>query len=141
MSSAAMQKHYRVRELASLWGFSDNTIIRLFSTEPGVIRLESGAGRRKYTTLSIPESVALRVHQRLSQESLQTHLPTENPLRVIRLRDLDTGVTKKSRNILKLKSGEQFATAKVSLSRCGRQSTTPHRVPRVFIRSYTSFAR
>ena len=109
MSSAAIEKHYRVRELASLWGFSDNTIIRLFTAEPGVIRLESGAGRRKYTTLSIPESVALRVHQRLSQESLQTHLPTGNPLRIIRLRDLDTGVTKKSRNILKLKSGQQFA--------------------------------
>ncbi len=104
-----MEKHYRVRELASLWGFSDNTIIRLFTAEPGVIRLESGAGRRKYTTLSIPESVALRVHQRLSQESLQTHLPTGNPLRIIRLRDLDTGVTKKSRNILKLKSGQQLA--------------------------------
>jgi len=38
MSSAALEKHYRVRELASLWGFSDNTIIRLFSTETGVIR-------------------------------------------------------------------------------------------------------
>src|SRR4249919_1635872 len=58
--SAALEKHYRVRELATLWGFSDNTIIRIFASEPGVIRLESGVGRRKYTTLSIPESVALR---------------------------------------------------------------------------------
>ena len=100
--SSATEKHYRVRELASLWGFSDNTIIRLFTGEPGVIRLESGAGKRKYTTLSIPESVALRVHQRLSQESLQTDLATANPLRVIRLRDLDARMTKKPRNIIKL---------------------------------------
>ena len=109
MSSAALEKHYRVRELAALWGFSDNTIIRVFASEPGVVRLESGAGRRKYTTLSIPESVALRVHERLSQESLQAQLSAGNPIRVIRLRDLDAGVAKKPRNVLNLKSGEEIA--------------------------------
>lgn len=104
MSSAiALEKHYRVRELAELWGFSDNTIISLFGSEPGVIRLESGAARRKYTTLSIPESVALRVHERLSQEAREAHLATGDPLRVIRLRDLR--VPEKPPNILKLKSG------------------------------------
>jgi hypothetical protein len=108
MSSSALERHYRVRALAALWGFSDNTIIRLFAAEPGVIRLESGTGRRKYTTLSIPESVALRVHQRLSQESLEAHLAGGNPLRIIRLRDLDTGVTKKPRDILKLKSDHKL---------------------------------
>lgn len=112
MSSAiALEKHYRVRELGELWGFSDNTIIRLFVSEPGVIRLESGVGRRKYTTISIPESVALRVHERLSQESLQASLVTGDPLRVIRLRDLSVGVTKKPRTILKLKSGRQLANS------------------------------
>lgn len=104
-NAAALERHYRVRELSSLWGLSDNTIIRLFNSESGVIRLESGIGRRKYTTLSIPESVALRVHERLSQESLQAHLAAGDPLRVIHLRNLDTGVAKKPRNILKLKSG------------------------------------
>ena len=108
MVGSALERHYRVRELALLWGFSDNTIIRLFTAEPGVIRLESGAGKRKYTTLSIPESVALRVHQRLSQESLQADFSAGNPLRVVRLRDLDAGVAKKSRDILKLKSGQQL---------------------------------
>jgi hypothetical protein len=112
MSSAiALEKHYRVRELGELWGFSDNTIIRLFALEPGVIRLESGAGRRKYTTISIPESVALRVHKRLSQESLQAALATGDPLRVIRLRNLSAGVAKKPRTILKLKSGQQLANS------------------------------
>jgi hypothetical protein len=109
MSTCAAEKHYRVRELASLWGFSDKTIIRLFTAEPGVIRLESGGGRRRYTTLSIPESIALRVHERLSHESLQTHLPATNPLRIIDLCDFNTGVAKKPRNILKLKSGQQLA--------------------------------
>jgi hypothetical protein len=109
MSFGALEKHYRVRELAALWGFSDNTIIRLFAGEPGVIRLESGGGRRKYTTLSIPENVALRVHQRLSQESLQAQLTAGNPFRVIRLRDFNAGVAKKPRNIVKLKSSQELA--------------------------------
>lgn len=94
---AALEKHYRVRELASLWGFSDNTIIRLFATEPGVIRLESGMVKRKYTTLSIPESVALRVHERLGQKPLQSKISSSNPVRVIRLRDLHTGVRNQAR--------------------------------------------
>ena len=102
MNNTALEKHYRVRELAALWGFSDNTIIRLFTAEPGVIRLESGVGRRKYTTLSIPESVALHVHERLSQETFEAQLGAGNRLRVIRLRDLNVGVAKKPRNILKL---------------------------------------
>src|SRR5258706_15830163 len=36
---AAFERHYRVLELARLWGFSDRTIIKLFSDESGVIRL------------------------------------------------------------------------------------------------------
>lgn len=142
MSSAfALERHYRVRELGKLWGFSDNTIIRLFSLEPGVIRLESGMGRRKYMTLAIPESVALRIHQRLSQEPLQAHLAAGDPLRIIRLRDLNAGVAKKPRNILKLKAGQQLANRESVPKPVRRQSETPHRAPSVFIRSYTSFAR
>ena len=109
MNNSALEKHYRVRELAALWGFSDNTIIRLFTAEPGVIRLESGVGRRKYTTLSIPESVALHVHERLSQETFEAQLGAGNRLRVIRLRDLNVGVAKKPRHILKAHAAKQSA--------------------------------
>ena len=109
MSPAALEKHYRVRELATLWRFSDNTIIKMFASEPGVIHLESGTGRRKYTTLSIPESVALRVHERLGHEPFQAQLTCTNPLRIIRLRDLNAGVAKKPRNILKLKTGQELS--------------------------------
>ena len=109
MGNAAVERHYRVKELASLWGFSENTIIRMFAAESGVIRLQSGTGKRKYTTLSIPESIALRVNQRLGQEPLRAQHP-DNPLRVIRLRDLHTGETKKRRKILKLTPGHQLAS-------------------------------
>jgi hypothetical protein len=131
MNTSALEKHYRVRELAALWGFSDNTIIRLFAAEQGVIRLESGAGRRKYTTLSIPEGVALRVHERLSQENIDAELATGNPLRIIRLRDLDAGVVKKSRNILKLKSEHKLPNREgLPETIRGRESGMPHREPR-----------
>lgn len=102
LDRVALEKHYRVRELASLWGFSANTIIRFFAAEPGVIRLESGTVKRKYTTLSIPESVALRVHERLGRRALQTEGTTGNPVRVIRLRDVCAGVPQQVRKAVKL---------------------------------------
>ncbi len=102
--SAAFEKHYRVKELADLWGFCDNTIIKLFADEPGVLRLERLTAKRKYLTLSIPESIALRVHERLGHKPLQSTLAASNPLRVVRLRDLNTGVAQKPRNVIKLKA-------------------------------------
>jgi len=115
--AAALEKHYRVRELATLWGFSDNTIIRIFANEPGVIRLSSDVGRRKYITLSIPESVALRVHERLGCEPLGAQLSRSNPLRIIRLRDLHAGVANRPRNIIKLKTSPGLTEANVSRNR------------------------
>lgn len=99
-ATLALEKHYRVRELASLWGFSDNTIIRLFAGEPGVIRLESRTLKLKYITLSIPQSIALRVHERLGRKSFQPDIITSNPLRVIRLRDLQMEKPKQLRKVL-----------------------------------------
>ena len=92
--SLAVEKHYRVRELADLWGFSENTIIKLFSNEDGVLRLESPTGKRKYATLSIPETVAIRVHECLGNQALKSPSACRNPLRVVQLGNLDTGMPK-----------------------------------------------
>ena len=35
----ALERHYSVSELSKLWFFSENTIRRLFSREPGVIKI------------------------------------------------------------------------------------------------------
>jgi hypothetical protein len=106
--SDAFSKHYRVKELAALWGMSPDTIARLFSNEPGVLQVNNfGNGKRKYTLLSIPESVALRVHESLSHNALQAALPAANPLRVIKLGDLDGAMPKKPRNVLKLHPPQQ----------------------------------
>lgn len=95
----ALEQCYRVAELRKLLGFCENTIIKLFANEPGVLRL---GDKRK--TLSIPESVVLRVQQRLSNQALQASLAANNKLRVIRFRDLDGRMAKKPRNIVKLKA-------------------------------------
>jgi hypothetical protein len=105
----ALEKHYRIPELAVLLGFSDRTCIKLFEHEPGVIRLGADEDRkrrrRRYVCLSIPESVVLRVHERLANQTFQTNSPAGGPLRIIRLRDLNAGMSKQSRHVLKLKAG------------------------------------
>jgi hypothetical protein len=63
----ALERHYSVSELSKLWFFSENTIRRLFSREPGVIKIARQPTRvkRGYTSLRIPERIAQRVHRRL----------------------------------------------------------------------------
>ena len=62
------EKHYSPDELAELWGVSTETIRSIFREEPGVLKIgKTGAKyKRGYITLRIPESVAERLHQRLS---------------------------------------------------------------------------
>lgn len=66
-TAIALERHYTVSELSKLWFFSENTIRRLFSREPGVIKIARQPTRvkRGYTSLRIPERIAQRVHQRL----------------------------------------------------------------------------
>ena len=73
-----------------MWGFSVGTIRNLIRNEPGVLKLEglgAAIGKRPYVTFSVPESVASRVYQRLSQQPLKTQLPRRNPRSVVFLRD------------------------------------------------------
>src|ERR1044071_7230882 len=78
------KKQYFPKGVAALWGFSPATIRNLFRDEPGVLRLEGmgqSHGKRSYTTFSIPESVALRVHERLAQKPLKAQPPRRDPRR------------------------------------------------------------
>lgn len=67
-SRAILERHFSVQTLAEIWGMSADTVRQLFEDEPGVIRLgdRTSGRRRRYVTLRIPESVADRVHKRLS---------------------------------------------------------------------------
>lgn len=64
----AFERHFSPDELAELWGLSSDTMRRLFEREPGVLVVEhtKNNARRRYRTLRIPESVALRVHRRMT---------------------------------------------------------------------------
>lgn len=60
--------HFTVQELATLWGLGADKIRELFEDEPDVIKIQSPPkkGKRRYTTLRIPEAVAVRVQRRNS---------------------------------------------------------------------------
>ena len=58
---AVDEKHYSPVELAKAWGLSAEKVRQLFRMEPGVLRLGDG-----YVTMKIPQSVAVRVHTRLT---------------------------------------------------------------------------
>jgi len=62
------EKHFTPADLAKAWGVSAETIRALFRDEPGVLKIGKDGTRlrRGYKTLRIPESVAQRVHTRLS---------------------------------------------------------------------------
>jgi hypothetical protein len=64
----AAERHYTPQELAQLWAVSIQTIREVFKNEEGVLKIGSDGTRtrRGYKTLRIPESVAERVHTRLS---------------------------------------------------------------------------
>ncbi len=63
----AYEKHWRIGELAKVWGIGRETIRKLFAFEPGVVRIRL-ARRRRHTTYSIPASVAERVRNRLTAD-------------------------------------------------------------------------
>jgi len=62
------ERHYSVLDIAETWGFSEDKVREMFENEPGVLIISDTKPRRKrrYRTLRIPESVAHRVHLRLS---------------------------------------------------------------------------
>lgn len=104
MGNSAFEKHYRVKEHAVLWGLSPKTVSRIFAEETGVIQVVNyGTSKRRYATLSIPESVASRVHDRLRNQLLQENPPGIQPIRIIRLRDVESGTAGKGRTMIKLR--------------------------------------
>jgi hypothetical protein len=62
------EKHFTPQELATTWGLSVDTIREIFTGEPGVLVINRPETRhkRRYRTFRVPESVAARVHNRLS---------------------------------------------------------------------------
>ena len=66
MGGGPFEPHYSVADLAQSLNLSPDAVRRLFEDEPGVLVLGGGnrGGKRRYTTLRIPKSVAERVYRR-----------------------------------------------------------------------------
>lgn len=60
-----VEKHYRIAELAELWGLGRETIRKMLIDEPGVVKIRLGR-KKAHTTYTVPDSVARRIHSRLS---------------------------------------------------------------------------
>jgi hypothetical protein len=65
--SVATERHFTVAEVADLWRIHRATVERIFCNEPGVLKIERQETlyKRRYVTMRIPESVMIRVHERL----------------------------------------------------------------------------
>jgi hypothetical protein len=65
---SALERHFTIQQVAELWGWSDDTARRTFRGEPGVLVIThpERRGKRPYSKISIPESVLVRVHERLT---------------------------------------------------------------------------
>lgn len=61
---AAFEKHYRIGDLARLWGLGRETVRKLVKDDPGVIKIRMGR-KKAHTIYSVPESAARRIHARL----------------------------------------------------------------------------
>ena len=64
----AIERHYSVKEVASLWGISEESVRRLFQDQPGVLklslpRLVKNRKHKPHVRLSIPLSVLARLHE------------------------------------------------------------------------------
>jgi len=61
---AAFEKHYRVGELARIWGLGRETVRKLVKDDPGVVKIRMGR-KKAHTIYSVPSSAAQRIHTRL----------------------------------------------------------------------------
>lgn len=61
------ERHWTVPDLAAAINLSCDTIRRIFSDEPGVIRIfKPKKNKRRHVMLLIPESIVLRVFGRMT---------------------------------------------------------------------------
>jgi hypothetical protein len=68
----AIERHFTPFELGQLWQLDSDTVRALFAGEPGVLRIDWPEAMRKwrYASLRIPESIAVRIHERLEVKQI-----------------------------------------------------------------------
>lgn len=65
------ERHYAVIEVAEMWNLSADKVREIFEREPGVLVIgnRNPHQKRRYLTLRIPQTVLLRVHNRLAAKT------------------------------------------------------------------------
>ena len=58
------EKHYRIGDLARMWGLGRETVRKLVKDDVGVVKIRMGR-KKSHTIYSVPESAARRIHTRL----------------------------------------------------------------------------
>ena len=64
-NTSAFERHYRIGELAHLWGLGRETVRKILINEPGVLKIRMGR-KKAHVMYSVPESVVCRLHTRLA---------------------------------------------------------------------------
>jgi hypothetical protein len=64
VENTTFEKHYRIGDLARIWGLGRETIRKLVKDDPGVVKIRMGR-KKAHTIYSVPESAAHRIHTRL----------------------------------------------------------------------------
>ena len=64
VDNSTFEKHYRISDLARLWGIGRETVRKLVKDDPGVIKIRMGR-KKAHTIYTVPESAAHRIHTRL----------------------------------------------------------------------------
>lgn len=76
------ERHYTIAELAKMWNFSTEFVRQIVRGEPGVTEwVRQQPGRRRYSVLRVPQSVAARVYRRALTRADGVALPPRSVAR------------------------------------------------------------
>jgi hypothetical protein len=61
VENTTFERHYRISDLARLWGLGRETVRKLIKDDPDVIKIRMGR-KKAHTIYSVPESAARQIH-------------------------------------------------------------------------------
>ena len=64
IENTTFERHYRIGDLARIWGLGRETVRKLVKDDPGVVKVRMGR-KKAHTIYSVPVSAAERIHRRL----------------------------------------------------------------------------
>jgi len=67
-NDTTFERHFSIKELEKLWSLGRETIRRMLQDADGVVRVRMGS-RGENSTYRVPESVARRIHLKLTSYS------------------------------------------------------------------------